>query len=203
MFRERMEKDRIYVRDARREDARDIAGLIVHAWPVEEFLKVRPGMTVDRFSEFLQRFVEADDTLYSYTVTKVAVVAGQDGRERVAGMMNGYDGALYGELKRPVIEALVKEFGSCGDFDKTVETSAGEFYLDSASVSPEMRSMGIGSMLFSAMLERASSEGFKVVGLIVDEDKPKAEALYLRLGFEVVGYKDFLGHRMKHMQKSL
>ena len=118
-------------------------------------------------------------------------------------MMNGYDGALYGELKRPVIEALVKEFGSCGDFDKTVETSAGEFYLDSASVSPEMRSMGIGSMLFSAMLERASSEGFKVVGLIVDEDKPKAEALYLRLGFEVVGYKDFLGHRMKHMQKSL
>ena len=130
-----MEKDRVYVRDARREDARDIAGLIVHAWPVEEFLKVRPGMTVDRFSEFLQRFVEADDTLYSYTVTKVAVVAGQDGRERVAGMMNGYDGALYGELKRPVIEALVKEFGSCGDFDKTVETSAGEFYLDSASVS--------------------------------------------------------------------
>ena len=66
-----------------------------------------------------------------------------------------------------------------------------------------MRSRGIGSMLFKAMLERAASEGFKVAGLIVDEDKPAAEALYLRLGFTVTGYRDFFGHRMKHMQKNL
>ena len=49
----------------------------------------------------------------------------------------------------------------------------------------------------------ASDEGFKVAGLIVDEDKPKAEALYLRLGFKTVGFRDFLGHRMKHMQINL
>ena len=32
--------EKIYVRDAVREDAPDVAGMIVLAWPVEEFLKI-------------------------------------------------------------------------------------------------------------------------------------------------------------------
>lgn len=39
----------------------------------------------------------------------------------------------------------------------------------------------------------------KVAGLIVDVDKPKAEALYARLGFRHLDNKDFFGHPMKHM----
>ena len=117
--------------------------------------------------------------------------------------MNGYDGALYRTLKQPVLDAMKESFGSGSDFASVVETEAGEFYLDSVGVDPSMRSRGIGSMLFDAMIQRAVRSGFKVVGLIVDEDKPKAEALYLRLGFRTVGFRDFLGHRMKHMQKEL
>ena len=41
------------------------------------------------------------------------------------------------------------------------------------------------------------------VGLIVDIDKPQAEALYARLGFIHIGYKEFFGHQMKHMVKAL
>ena len=66
-----------------------------------------------------------------------------------------------------------------------------------------MRSMGIGSMLFKAMLDRARKSGIGKAGLIVDFDKPKAEALYVRLGFRTVGTRDFLGHQMKHMQIDL
>ena len=193
----------IRVRDARREDAARVAELIVMAWPVEEFLAMQEGLTLERFTDMIRTFVEAEDNVYSYRYAKVAEVLMPDGSFRVAGMMNGYDGARYQELKQPVLDVMTREFGSGGDFGNAVETEAGEFYLDSAGVDPSMRSMGIGSRLFKAMLERAAAEGFTVAGLIVDEDKPAAEALYLRLGFKVVGYRDFLGHRMKHMQKNI
>lgn len=193
----------ISVRDARKEDASDIARLMVMAWPVQDFLDLHPGQTLEDFTAFIAGFVAAEGNLYSYEFTKVAVLTAADGEEKIVGAMNGYDGARYMELKRPVLEALSADAGSGGGFAEAVETEAGEFYLDSAGVDPQMRSRGIGSMLFKAMLERAASEGFKVAGLIVDEDKPAAEALYLRLGFTVTGYRDFFGHRMKHMQKNL
>lgn len=193
----------VTVRDARREDAAEIAALIVMAWPVQEFLDMQEGLTLEKFTDYIRKFVEADDNLYSYRYTKVAVMVSEDGTERVVGMMNGYDGAQYKALKQPVLDAMSRDFDSGRDFGAVTETEAGEFYLDSAGVDPSMRSMGIGSKLFEAMLARASDEGFRVVGLIVDEDKPKAEALYLRLGFKTVGFRDFLGHRMKHMQINL
>lgn len=195
--------EKIYVRDAVREDAPDVAGMIVLAWPVEEFLKMNPGMTQEDFTRFIQKFVEADDNLYSYLHTAVAVLVADDGTEKIVGAMNGYDGAMYRTLKQPILYAMKASFRSSGDFASVVETEAGEFYLDSVGVDPSMRSRGIGSMLFESMTDRAAKAGFDVVGLIVDEDKPKAEALYIRLGFRTVGFRDFLGHRMKHMQKSL
>ena len=110
---------------------------------------------------------------------------------------------MYEELKRPVIEDLSGFRNSPNDFSKVKETEAGEFYLDSIGVDPSMRSRGIGSMLFEAAFDRARKLGFSKVGLIVDVDKPKAEALYLRLGFTHAGMKDFFGHQMKHMQKDV
>ena len=65
----------------------------------------------------------------------------------------------------------------------TAETEAGEFYLDSVGVLPEYRGRGIATRLFEAQIARAASLGHSRVGLIVDEDKPEAEALYARLGF--------------------
>ena len=44
--------------------------------------------------------------------------------------------------------------------------------------------------------------GIRATGLLVDTDNPLAERLYLRLGFERVGVKPFLGHTMYHMQKT-
>ena len=193
----------VIVRDARREDAAAIAEMMVYAWPVQDFLKMQEGLTLEKFTDYIRKFVEAEDNLYSYRYTKVAVLKSEDGTERVAGAMNGYDGARYRELKQPVLDAMTRDFDTGGEFGNVTETEEGEFYLDSAGVSPDMRSMGICSKLFRAMLDRAAEEGFKVAGLIVDEDKPKAEALYRRLGFRTVGYRDFLGHKMIHMQISL
>lgn len=190
--------ENITIRAARKEDASDVAWLFMMAWPVEEFLAMDESLTEESLHEIIRSYVEAEDTLYSYTNTIVAA-AGPEGK--VAGAINGYDGARYQELKRPVTEDLHSRFpDSSNDFAAVVETEAGEYYLDSIGVDPSMRSHGIGSRLFEAAIARAKEEGFKRIGLIVDIDKPKAEALYRRLGFNVVGYKDFFGHQMKHMQ---
>ena len=63
----------------------------------------------------------------------------------------------------------------------------------------EHRGKGIASKLFAAQLDRARDLGHKIAGLIVDVDKPQAEALYSRLGFTYLDDKDFFGHAMKHM----
>lgn len=187
------------IRPAAKEDAAQIARLCMMAWPMESFLEMSPGMTEDDFAGIIEGYVMAENTLYSFSNTIVAEVDGV-----IAGAINGYDGAEYGMLKKTVVDDFNRRFpGAASDFAAVKETEAGEFYLDSIGVSPAMRSMGIGSMLFKAMLDRARKSGIGKAGLIVDFDKPKAEALYVRLGFRTVGTRDFLGHQMKHMQIDL
>lgn len=169
------------------------------AWPIESFLAMKPGMTEDDLACIISGYVGSEATLYSYRNT---VVAESDGI--VLGAVCGYDGALYTDLKAPIVEDLSRRFGNEDlSFGNVTETEAGEFYIDSIGVDPKARGLGIGSMLFKAIIEKASEMGFSKAGLIVDLDNPKAEALYVRLGFKHVGYRDFFDHRMKHMQTDL
>lgn len=192
----------IIIREARKEEAAQIAQLFLLAWPVEEMARAG-GITAEMLLEAVTGFAEREDTIYSYTKTFVAEVAaageGEGSTGEIAGAMCGYDGADYQKLKQPIVDIL----GEDSDFAQLRETEAGEYYLDSVGVLPEHRGKGIASCLFEAHLERAAAQGHKVAGLIVDVDKPKAEALYARLGFKHVGFKDFFGHEMKHMVREL
>ncbi len=181
------------IRYARKEEASQIAALFMLAWPVEDILESN-GITYDQLHESMTAIAAAEETIYSYRNTFVAEADG-----KVVGAMCAYDGAEYQRLKQPVIDIMGKDSG----FAQLKETEAGEFYLDSVGVRPEYRGRGIASGLFEAQCARAASSGHKMAGLIVDVDKPKAEALYARLGFTYSDDKDFFGHPMKHMVKSL
>lgn len=183
-------------RSARKEDAKEIAGFLLSAWPVEVFLEMSEDLTEDGLKDIVAGYVESEDTIYSYRNTIVAEVDG-----RLVGAITGYDGSRFQEMKRPVVEDLKRRFGDV-PYASVQETGPGEFYLDSIGVSPDMRSHGIGSGLFRAMIGRAASMGHPVAGLLVDNGNPKAEALYRRLGFRYAGDRDFLGHGMKHLQVS-
>ena len=130
---------------------------------------------------------------YSYRNALVAEVDGV-----AAGAIVGYDGARLTELREPIFPLLEKHLGEALQIED--ETEAGEFYLDSLGVLPEFRGLGVGSRLLTAMRDRAFAEGHQRVGLIVDFDNPRAEKLYTSLGFQRVGEKRFLGHRMWHLQ---
>ena len=191
----------IIIREARKEDAARIAQLFLLAWPVEEMAQAS-GISPEMLLESVTGFAEREDTTYSYTKTFVAEAVGLGsgvGAGLVVGAMCGYDGADYQALKQPIVDIL----GEDSDFAQLRETEAGEYYLDSVGVLPEHRGKGIASRLFEAHFKRAAAQGHKVAGLIVDMDKPKAEALYARLGFKHVGFKDFFGHEMKHMVREL
>ena len=197
MLRERhailMEQDADMIRRARKEEAAQIAELFMLAWPVEEIMKSN-GLTYEQLHESMIAIATTEETIYSYENTIVAEVDGM-----VVGAMCAYDGADYQRLKQPIVDIL----GADSGFAQLKETEAGEFYLDSVGVFPEYRGRGIASCLFEAQCERAASLGHKVAGLIVDVDKPQAEALYARLGFTYLDDKDFFGHAMKHMVRNL
>lgn len=181
--------DDISIRKAGKEDASKIAELFMLAWPVEDILESN-GITYQQLYESMTMIVASEQTIYSYENTFVAEVDG-----KIVGAMCAYDGADYQRLKQPIVDILGPDSG----FAQLKETEEGEFYLDSVGVLEEYRNRGIGSKLFAAQIERARFLGHKVVGLIVDEGKPQAEALYRRLGFRHLDNKDFFGHPMKHM----
>ena len=179
----------ISIRKARKNEASQIAELFMLAWPVDEIIESN-GITYEQLHESMTEVAASEQTIYSYENTYVAEV-----NCKIVGAMCAYDGADYQRLKQPIVDIL----GPNSGFAQLKETEEGEFYLDSVGVHEEYRNKGIGSKLFAVQIERAKSLGHKVVGLIVDEDKPQAEALYRRLGFKHLDNKDFFGHPMKHM----
>lgn len=181
----------VIIRPAAREEAAFIAELFMLAWPVEQILEAN-GLTYEQLHASMTAIAAMPDTIYSYENTIVAEVDG-----KVVGAMCAYDGADYIRFKQPVVDML----GADSGFAQLKETEAGEFYLDSVGVHPEFRGRSIATRIFKAQIARASSSGHTRVGLIVDTDKPEAEALYRRLGFTHIDDKDFFGHRMKHMVK--
>ena len=183
----------VIIRQALKEEASQITELFLMAWPVDEIIESN-GLTHEQLYESITLIAANEETIYSYENT---IVAEADGK--VVGAMCAYDGADYMRLKQPI----VNELGADSGFAQLKETKAGEFYLDSVGVLPEYRGRGIASSLFEAQCERAASLGHKVAGLIVDVDKPQAEALYARLGFRYLDDKDFFGHTMKHMVRNL
>lgn len=52
---------------------------------------------------------------------------------------------------------------------------------------PALQSLGLGTLLIGALEDRARERGFPTAMLLVEDDNPRALALYQRLGYAVVG----------------
>lgn len=184
----------IEIKKATREQAKEIARLIMMAMTDDCCLFFcGDGFGLEDFHKMMTKLVERNDSQYSYTNTLVAM----DG-EKVVGMSVSYDGGNLHQLREAFIESA-KEFIGKDHSGIDDETQAGELYLDSLAVLPEYRNQGIAKRLIQATQERAKEKGLPCVGLLVDKENPKAEALYTFVGFQHVHDRMWGGHPMKHL----
>lgn len=130
--------------------------------------------------EHLMDICRMDDSLYSYLNTRIAEVDGN----RV-GALVAYDGARYAALRAKTF-GLVQQTSGMDLSRNAMETSPGEFYLDSMAVLSDFRGLGIGKMLMHDRMDYALRNGFQKVTLLVDKDKPRLQHYYQSLGFVFV-----------------
>ena len=164
----------INIRKAIKEDVEYIAEGIYHAFLLED------KALYDRWIKTLKEVCAQEDTHYSYTNTFIAEVAGER-----AGMMIAVDGRYYREQREkmyPQLKGLFDVAFGKGWEEMEDEAKAGEYYIDSMSVSLPYRNQGVGTALIEKAKELAKEKGIGVVTLAVEPEN-KAKRLYQKLGF--------------------
>ena len=179
------------IRKATAEDAPFIAQVVCTAIACEESLR---GYCGENYMDVITQIASEEGTQYSWQNALIAEVDGC-----LAGGIVAYDGAKLYPLRGKtwdIIENITGKRPFIVD-----ETQAGECYLDSLAVLPEYRGKGIAKQLILSLAEKVKNEGIPYVGLLVDVDNERGQALYKSVGFKFVNKSDFLGHKMYHLQK--
>ena len=138
---------------------------------------------------FLERLFLKQNNQYSYENTLV-----YEKDKQILGSLVYYNGAHIDPLSQSVFDFVKASYGHNIRLEK--ETQAGEFYIDTLSVSPKAQGKGIGSSLLLHLKEQLKGE---TIGLLVSMDNPKAEKLYLRMGFVYADMKMLAGAPYKHL----
>jgi len=178
----------INIRKATKEDVGYIAEGIYHAFLLED------EALYDRWIRTLKEVCAQEDTHYSYKNTWIAEVGGErseKGGKRAevegerAGMMIAVNGEHYREQRDkmyPQLKGLFDVAFGKGWDEMEDEAKAGEFYIDSLSVSLPYRNQGVGTALIEKAKEMARELGIPVVTLAVEPEN-RAKKLYQKLGF--------------------
>lgn len=138
---------------------------------------------------FLERLFLKQNNQYSYENTLV-----YEKDKQILGSLVYYNGAHIDPLSQSVFDFVKASYGHNIRLEK--ETQAGEFYIDTLSVSPKVQGKGIGSSLLLHLKEQLKGE---TIGLLVSMDNPQAEKLYLRMGFVYADMKMLAGAPYKHL----
>lgn len=180
------------IRKAKKEDSKLIATFMMLA--MEDIVFQFIGECSDeKATQFLTCLINQKANQYSYNNCWVV-----ESDAEIIAAANVYDGAKLEELRMPVAELIKLMFNR--DFSPEDETQAGEFYIDCVGVNTVWQGKGVGSKLFDFLIDEYVHKRKKTLGLLVDNNNPKAKKLYLKLGFEITGEKILTGKKMIHLQ---
>lgn len=182
----------IHIRKARPEEAQALATLMLHAMQDIVFYFIGEADT-QKAHAFLTSLIRKPGNQYSY---ENILVAEEDGI--LLGQLCCYPGADILQLRAPVLNVLANEYGH--HIDPALETQAGEVYVDSLAVSPLARGKGIGKILLLYAIDLYCKQQDGILGLLVDQENPRAKKLYLQIGFREVEQKNIFGKEMLHLQ---
>lgn len=180
------------IRKAKQDDYKSITPYLLLAMEdiVYEFIGEK---SYEKATEFLNVMVSEKGNQYSYENCWII-----EDENQIIGTACLYNGAKLHELRQPVAQYIKENFGR--DFNPEDETQSGEIYIDCVGINPNQQGKGIGSKIFEFLINEYVIKQGKTLGLLVDNDNPKAEKLYLKLGFQTVGEKTLVGKTLKHLQ---
>ena len=170
----------ITIRKAEISDAAFIAEGIYNAFLMEDSTIEGSCSLRQKWMETLTDICAQVDTHYSYTNTFIAELDGE-----IAGMMIAVDGKNYRfqrEKMYPQLKGLFDVAFGKGWEDMEDEAKAGEYYIDSLSVSLPYRNQGVGTALIEKAKDIAKESEKSMVTLAV-EPMNRAKKLYQKLGF--------------------
>lgn len=137
---------------------------------------------------------------YRYDYRRAMVMADSD--DNVQGVIFGYPHSEEAKID-DAWNIVMNKYGYIEEepLFSEKETLPGEWYVDTLVVSKAARGHGAGAKLLDAAETLALADGYHTMGLNVDEANPRAQKLYERVGYHVVGDMDISGHHYHHMQK--
>lgn len=180
------------IRKAKAEDSKVVATLMMLAMR-DIVYKFIGDNSEEMAIGLLENLISRKANQYSYENCWIV-----ESEEEIIAMANIYDGAKLYKLRVPVAERIKSMFNR--EFNPEDETQAGEFYIDSLGVRPDLQGNGIGTKMLQFLIDEYVNKRNKTLGLLVDKDNPDAKRLYLKLGFKTMGEKILTGKRMDHLQ---
>lgn len=184
--------EKITITKALPSDSAEISSLILLA--MEDIVYKFIGKeNHDEAFQFIFHFAAERNNQYSFENCLIAKV-----HNEIAGVINFYDGSKYLELKKPVVTYLQTNFPN--GYIPENETQPGEIYIDALAVRTDFQGQRIGTQLLRYLINEYIRDKEMVIGLLVDPENPKAQKLYLDLGFKKVGIKKLTGKLMEHLQ---
>jgi hypothetical protein len=176
------------IRAATPADAPFVAPLMFQAMSEIVFKLIQQEDTQESI-RFLEKLFIEESNQYSYENTLV-----YEKDKQILGSLVYYNGAHIDPLSQSVFDFIKASYGH--DIRLEKETQAGEYYIDTLSVSPKVQGKGIGSSLLLHLKELLKGE---TIGLLVSMDNPQAEKLYQRMGFVYADMRMLAGAPYKHL----
>ncbi len=179
----------VIYREGRKEDSSEIARLDnIASDGAMEFLfhDLIPDMSP---VQIVASNLENDSYPHSY---RSAIIAEYKGT--IIGMSLSFPGKYHritGEMKNFFPQDRIDHFKVF--FSAPVKDS---YFLDAICVEEDFRSKGIGSILIKQTKIKAINEGYDSLCLLLFKDNSKAQRLYKRNGFEVIGRINLAAHEL-------
>lgn len=180
------------IRKAKVEDSGAIATYMMLA--MEDIVyKFIGENSFEKAIQLIENLVSKEANQYSYENCWVV-----EKNKQIVAVANIYDGGNLYDLRKPVVDQINMMFNR--EFNPEDETQNGEYYIDCIGVHPDWQGKGLGTKLLQFLIDEYVCKKQVTIGLLVDNDNPKAKRLYLNLGFEIIGPKILAGKKMEHLQ---